>query len=100
MTQHFGSLRVNLNRIKKSVPTSQKTAFLHYEGSSFNVIEGMVAVSCYYHTEHINTPRGQNAFQRDNAGFKVGTDTTLLNCADRNTSCVDIRSCLSAAVVG
>jgi len=100
MAQHFGSLRVHLDRIKKSVPTSQKTAFLHYEGSSFNFIEGMVAVSCYNHTEHINTPRGQNAFQRDNEGFKIRTDTPLINCGDRNTSFVDIRTCLSAAVVG
>jgi len=38
------------------------------------------------------------ACERDNKGFKIRIETPLINYADRNTSCIDIRTCLAAAV--
>jgi len=40
------------------------------------------------------------AFERDNKGFKIRIGTPLINYTDRNTFCMDIRTCLTAAVVG
>jgi hypothetical protein len=40
------------------------------------------------------------AFERVNKGFKIRIETPLINYADRNSSSMDIRTCLTAAVVG